>query len=116
MARSRRRRGRRIRVQHPIFFETADQTGTGTMTLVSYSGACVEAAEVRLTRSERVRLFVWPQRHAEPFELAGVVASLRSDGFGIAFERTGQEVSQWIDALPAAPAAEPSPHPDESAD
>lgn len=79
------------------------------MTLVSYSGACVEAPGARLAHSERVRLFVWPQRHPEPFELGGVVASLRRDGFGMAFERTGQEVSQWIDALPAVPAEEPSP-------
>lgn len=86
------------------------------LTLVSYSGACVEAPEVRLRRNERVRLYVWPQRHPEPFELGGVVASLRGNGFGIAFERTGQQLSQCIDALPAVPAAEPSPDPDDGAD
>lgn len=86
------------------------------MTLVSYSGACIEAAEVRLMRNERVRVFVWPQRHAEPFEIGGVVAGLRNGGFAIAFEKTGQEVSQWVDALPAVSAEEPSPEPGDGAD
>lgn len=86
------------------------------MTLVSYSGACVQAPEVQLTRSERVRLYVWPQPHPEPFELGGVVASLGSDGFAIAFEGTGQELSQCIDALPAAPTTESSPDPGKDTD
>lgn len=97
----------RIPVRYPIFFETPDQKGAGTLREVSYSGARVEVGDLRLTRGERVRLYVWPQRQSEPFELAGTVASLHGDGFAVEFERAGQEICQWIDALQASTSQEP---------
>lgn len=97
----------RIPVRYPVFFETPDQKGDGTLREVSYSGARVEVGDLRLTRGERVRLYVWPRRQSEPFELAGSVASVHGDGFAVEFEGVGQEICQWIDALLASAGEEP---------
>jgi hypothetical protein len=70
---------------------------------VSYSGARVEARGAQLSRGDRVLLYLWPERQAEPFELAGTVAHVRDDGFAVEYERAGQELCQWIDALPEPP-------------
>jgi len=115
MARSRKRRGMRIPIRHPVFFETLDHRGAGTLIEVSYSGARVAVDGVRLVRGEKVRLYVWPPRQEEPFELAGTVANVRSDGFAIEYERAGQEICQWIDALQVAVGGEPAAEPTEGA-
>ena len=109
MAGMRKRRGKRIPIRHPAFFETVEQKGAATLIEMSYSGARVEASDVRLTRGEPVRLYVWAQHQAEPFELAGTVASVRGDGFAIEYARVGQEICQWIDALQLGSSAEPTP-------
>lgn len=114
MSRSRTRRGRRIRLRHAVFFETAERSGSATLTEVSYSGARLEADGARPTRADRVCLYVWPSSQAEPFEIHGTVASVRSDGFAVEYERAGQELCQWIDALLAS-GAEPGPSQGEAA-
>ncbi len=114
MAGSRRRRGARMRLLHPAFFESSGHQGSATLTEVSYSGARLQVEQAGPLLGEPVRIYVWPTNHAEPFELAGHVVGLRDDGFAVEYAEPGQAICQRIDALrnaeatPAPSAAEPS--------
>ena len=108
MARSRRRRGARLRPQHPVFFESPQHRGTATLCEVSYSGARLEVEGPGPRVGEPIRIYVWPSNHAEPFELAGRVVGLREDGFAVEYDEPGQAICQWIDALTTAESAAPA--------
>jgi hypothetical protein len=109
MARSQRRRGARIRPLHPVFFESTGHQGSATLAEVSYSGARLQVEQLGPLLGEPVRIYVWPTNHAEPFELVGHVVGLRDDGFAVEYEKPGQAICQWIDALQTAEAAPPPP-------
>ena len=66
MARTRRRRGARVRVRHPAFFETPDCKGSAVVREISYSGARLVAEEPLPPLRASVRLYVWPAGQAEP--------------------------------------------------
>lgn len=102
MARSRRRRGARIRPQHPAFFETPGHSGSALLAEVSYSGARLEVTGARPAPGDPARIYVWPANQREPFELSGIVVGVREDGFAVEYEQAGQEICQWIDTLEAA--------------
>ena len=51
------------------------------------------------TAGETVRVYLWPDRQPEPFELVGTVVGQCSDGFAIEYEAPSQELCQSIDAL-----------------
>lgn len=106
MSRARRRRGARVRVRHPAFFEAEGCKGSAVLREISYSGARLEAEEPLPPLGAEVRLYVWPSRQAEPFELLGAVVGRRADGFAVEYEEAGQQTCQWIDLLQAE-AAEP---------
>ena len=99
MAVPRRRRGSRVRSEHPAFFESSGQCGTATMTEFSYSGARLHSESPAPLVGELLRILVWPQRHAEPFEIAGRVVGMREQGFAVEYVNPGQALCQWIDAL-----------------
>jgi hypothetical protein len=102
MARTKRRRGRRIRTRHPAFFQMAEQAGTGTLIEVSYTGGRVKTDASPVTRGDAVQLYVWPSHEHEPVELPGRVATVAPDGFAVEFGGVGQELCQWVDTLETA--------------
>ena len=105
--RSRQRRGARARLRHPVFFETLEGArGSGMLVELSYSGSLLEAAEPRPAPGDLVRLYVWPEGQAEPFELSGTVVGRREQGFALAHQNPGQALCQWVDALQAAAGGE----------
>lgn len=104
MNRTRRRRGARVRVRHPAFFETPECKGSAVVREISYSGARLEADAPLPPVRATVRLYVWPAGQAEPFELVGAVVGQREDGFAVEYEEVGQHTCQMIDLLHAAAA------------
>jgi len=100
-----------MRPCQPVFFESAEHSGSATLSEVSYSGARLEVESPGPPVGASIRVYVWPPNHAEPFELAGHVVGTREDGFAIEYEEPGQAICQWIDTLRSAEGAE-SPTPD----
>lgn len=106
MNRTRRRRGARVRVRHPAFFETPGYKGTAVVREISYSGARLEADEPLPALRATVQLYIWPAGQAEPFVLVGAVVGRREDGFAVEYEEVGQHTCQMIDLLHAAASAD----------
>jgi len=102
MQRTRHRRGARVRVRHPAFFETPECSGSAVLCEISYSGARLVADEPLPALRATVRLYVWPAGQAEPFELVGAVVGRREDGFAVEYAEVGQHTCQMIDLLHAA--------------
>lgn len=110
MARSRKRRGQRIKTRLKALFCTEDQSGDAMLAEISYSGARLEGTSLQPPRGRSVCLYVWLENQEEPFELIGRVAGHRHDGFAIEYEKPGQDVCQMVDlAAAAVDVEEPTP-------
>ena len=91
----------------PVFFESAEDRGSATLSEVSYSGARLEVEPVGVVVGELIHIYVWPTNQAEPFELMAHVVGVREEGFAVEYEEPGQAICQWIDALQTAESAPP---------
>jgi PilZ domain len=91
-----------MRVRHPAFFEAPGCRGSALLCEISYSGARLEADEPLPPLRATVRVYVWPERQDEPFELVGTVVGRRPDGFAVEYDEVGQQTCQWIDLLQAS--------------
>jgi hypothetical protein len=98
MSTSGKRRGTRIKTRFKSLYSAVDQEGSAVLAEISYSGARLEGSEFQPSLGERVCVYVWLPRHAEPFELVGKVVRQMDDGFAIEYEKPGQDVCHMVDA------------------
>jgi hypothetical protein len=99
-----RRSTPRFRTRFDSLYSAGHEEGTGVLTDVSYSGACVEKSTVLPPLGSHVRIYVFIQP-VSPFELQGRVVRHAGDGFAIEYSLDDPKIRQLVDDVAGIVAA-----------